>query len=152
MRILITILFLLLLNYIFSSNFLSKTKGDIIADKAIEQLGMPFVIGGGDYNGPTRGGFDCCGLTLYAIYQATGKEIIHNVVMQYKRCPKFVPISEAKRGDLIFYGAEPAGVNHVTIYIGDGRIIHAPRENKPIVTKKLDPTQLLEERACRYWE
>ncbi len=39
---------------------------------AATQLGKPYVWGGGDFNGPTGGGFDCSGLVLYAAYQASG--------------------------------------------------------------------------------
>ena len=48
--------------------------GDFIK-AAASQLGKPYVWGGGDFNGPTGGGFDCSGLVLYAAYQASGGRI-----------------------------------------------------------------------------
>ena len=42
---------------------------------AASQLGKPYVWGGGNFNGPTGGGFDCSGLVLYAAYQASGGRI-----------------------------------------------------------------------------
>ena len=35
------------------------------------------------------------------------------------------------RGDLLFY-ADDGLVHHVTMYIGDGAIIHAPRTGQPV--------------------
>lgn len=34
-------------------------------------------------------------------------------------------------GDLVFYGA--GGINHVALYIGDGKVVHALNSNKGIV-------------------
>ena len=48
--------------------------GDFIK-AAASQLGKPYVWGGGNFNGPTGGGFDCSGLVLYAAYQASGGRI-----------------------------------------------------------------------------
>ena len=48
--------------------------GALIA-AAASQIGKPYVWGGGDFNGPTGGGFDCSGLVLYAAYQASGGRI-----------------------------------------------------------------------------
>ena len=48
--------------------------GALIA-AAASQLGKPYVWGGGNFNGPTGGGFDCSGLVLYAAYQASGGRI-----------------------------------------------------------------------------
>jgi hypothetical protein len=45
--------------------------GDLIT-AAASQVGKPYVWGGGNFNGPTGGGFDCSGLVLYAAYQASG--------------------------------------------------------------------------------
>ena len=42
---------------------------------AASRLGKPYVWGGGDFYGPTGGGFDCSGLVLYAAYQASGGRI-----------------------------------------------------------------------------
>ena len=52
----------------------TPSMGQAIADAALQEMGrgLRYVSGGGEANGPTRGGFDGTGLVLYAIYQATG--------------------------------------------------------------------------------
>ena len=40
-------------------------------------------------------------------------------------------ISQMETGDLVFYGA--GGINHVALYIGDGKVVHALNSNKGIV-------------------
>ena len=37
-----------------------------------------------------------------------------------------MPLAQLKPGDLLFYGTSPATIHHVTIYIGNGQMIHAP--------------------------
>jgi cell wall-associated NlpC family hydrolase len=102
--------------------------GDFIK-AAASQLGKPYVWGGGDFNGPTGGGFDCSGLVLYAAYQASGGRIrlphysgdqIHSGVG--------IPFGMKTPGDLIFFSYPGAdGPHHVAIYVGGDRILHAPR-------------------------
>lgn len=102
--------------------------GDFIK-AAASQLGKPYVWGGGNFEGPTGGGFDCSGLVLYAAYQASGGRI---------RLPHYsgdqihagigVSFGEKRPGDLIFFSYPGAGgPHHVAIYIGGDRILHAPR-------------------------
>lgn len=44
-----------------------------------------------------------------------------------------IPVNEAEPGDLIFY-AENGYVYHVSMYIGDGQVVHALNSNAGIVT------------------
>jgi hypothetical protein len=41
--------------------------------KAMEEEGTPYVYGGGSCSGPTKGGYDCSGLVLYALCKVTGR-------------------------------------------------------------------------------
>ena len=50
----------------------------------------------------TKGGFDCSGLALYAIYQGTGKKLPHKASSQYSGCTNYQSYSNAKPGDLVF--------------------------------------------------
>jgi cell wall-associated NlpC family hydrolase len=43
-----------------------------------------------------------------------------------------VPVSAVRPGDMIFYQNPGAPIHHVAMYIGDGRIVHAPRTGKPV--------------------
>ena len=96
---------------------------------AASQLGKPYVWGGGDFNGPTGGGFDCSGLVLYAAYQASGGGIrLPHYSGDQIRLGLGVPFGMKMPGDLLFFTYPGAGVpHHVAIYVGGNRILHAPR-------------------------
>jgi peptidoglycan DL-endopeptidase RipB len=93
------------------------------------QMGVPYSWGGGLPNGPSAGvdsdagkiGFDCSGLTRYA-FAGVGVLIPKYSGDQYNTGRK-VPVSQAKRGDLIFWG--PGGSQHVAMYLGGGRMLEA---------------------------
>lgn len=108
---------------------------EAVIARAESALGTPYVWGGGDANGPTTGlnggsqaGFDCSGLVLYA-YAAAGISLPHYTGYQYQR-GTHVPASEAKRGDLLFWG--PGGSQHVAIYLGNGMMIEAPQSGQNV--------------------
>lgn len=88
---------------------------------ALEQKGKPYIWGGGNWYGPTGGGFDCSGLVLYAYYQASGGEIAmeHYTGIQVKD-PHFVTVTweDRRPGDVLFFGPKD-DPQHVSIYIGD---------------------------------
>ena len=92
----------------------------------------PYVWGGGDADGPTGGqvpGFDCSGLTLYAVAQQTGREVIlpHQTLSQLNDPRgKIIPLDQLQPGDLVFPAKGGADPGHVAIYIGDGNVVHAP--------------------------
>ena len=89
------------------------------AKKAIEyaraQLGKPYIWGA---EGPDA--FDCSGLTMQA-WKAGGVKMDHWTGSQYAQT-RPIPLTEVQPGDLIFYNQ----FQHVALYIGDGKIIHAP--------------------------
>jgi hypothetical protein len=98
-------------------------------DAALAQRGLPYVWGG---NGPAGGdeGFDCSGLTAFA-YAAAGLELPRTAHAQYHAGPHLRPGAPLLPGDLVFYGV-PERVHHVGIYVGDGRMAHAPRFGEPV--------------------
>ena len=93
------------------------------------QMGVPYSWGGGKPSGPTTGvdsgadtvGFDCSGLTQYS-YAGVGVLIPKYSGDQYDTGRK-VPVSQAKRGDLLFWG--PGGSQHVAMYLGGGKMLEA---------------------------
>lgn len=93
------------------------------------QMGVPYSWGGGALNGPSAGvdydagkiGYDCSGFTRYA-FAGVGVPIPKYSGDQYDSGRPIAP-SQAKRGDLIFYG--PGGSQHVTIYLGGGKMLEA---------------------------
>jgi len=71
--------------------------------------------------------FDCSGLTHYAWGQA-GVYLPRNSRAQAAATPR-VPAAAAQPGDLIFYYSP---ISHVGIYVGDGRLLHAPNSGSVV--------------------
>jgi len=82
-------------------------------------LGKPYIFGA---TGP--GGYDCSGLTQ-AAWKAAGVSIPRTATAQMQGL-KAVPASQAQPGDLVFFYGNSSYVNHVGLYIGNGKVIHAP--------------------------
>ena len=84
-----------------------------------------------------RTGFDCSGLTHYA-FKSANIYIPRTAAAQYKHT-KRVSLSKMQAGDLIFFHTRRtrARVNHVGIYLGNGKFIHAPRRGKRVSIAKL---------------
>lgn len=102
---------------------------EYVIRRAGSQMGVPYSWGGGSLTGPSEGvdydtgkiGFDCSGLTRYA-FAGVGVQIPKYSGDQYDSGRPIAP-SDAKRGDLIFYG--PGGSQHVAIYLGAGKMLEA---------------------------
>lgn len=100
-----------------------------VLEQAQTTLGQRYVFGGGGWDGPTRGGQDCSGLTTYA-YAAAGVRLPRTARAQWAALRSHaVSPSEAQPGDLIFeaWGRLGTEVSHVGIYLGDGKMIEASR-------------------------
>jgi hypothetical protein len=93
------------------------TKGYRAAAFACAQIGKRYVFG---TSGPSN--YDCSGLTLRA-WKQVGVYMPHNAAMQ-RRSMKYVSRAELQIGDLVFYYDD---LSHVAIYVGDGKVVHAPR-------------------------
>jgi murein DD-endopeptidase len=94
--------------------------GDTVAAIAASLVGTPYHFGGADTSG-----FDCSGLALY-VYARVGLEI-PRTARQQQRAAQPVPLAEIMPGDLVFFRIHARRVDHVGIYSGGGRFIHAPR-------------------------
>lgn len=101
--------------------------GDFIK-AAASQLGKPYVWGGGNFEGPTGGGFDCSGLVLYAAYEASvGRIRLPHYSGDQIHAGQGIAWPDKRPGDLIFFSYPGAGSpHHVAIYVGGDRILHAP--------------------------
>lgn len=97
----------------------SSASGQAIADYAHNFLGIPYVWGGNTVSG----GLDCSGLTRL-VYGEFGINLPRVSRDQATR-GTYVPISQAQPGDLLYFGQ--SRVTHVGIYIGNGKMIHAPQ-------------------------
>jgi cell wall-associated NlpC family hydrolase len=99
-----------------SANAVSGRAGTALK-YALKQIGDRYVFGAA---GMVT--WDCSGLTMRA-YQAAGVSLPHSSAAQ-SRLGKKVSFSALKPGDLLFYGRP---VSHVGIYLGGGKMVHAPR-------------------------
>jgi murein DD-endopeptidase len=97
-----------------------RVEGAAIARAAALMIGAPYHFGGAD-----AAGFDCSGLALY-VHETVGLAIPRTAAEQ-QRAARPVPLAELSPGDLVFFRIRSRHVNHVGIYAGDGRFIHAPR-------------------------
>ena len=89
---------------------------------ALKQIGDRYVFGS---SGMVT--WDCSGLTMRA-FQAAGVSLPHSSAAQ-SRLGKKVSLNALKPGDLLFYGRP---VSHVSIYLGGGKMVHAPRSGSRV--------------------
>lgn len=102
---------------------------EYVIRRGASQMGVPYSWGGGKPTGPTTGvdsgantvGFDCSGFTQFS-FAGVGVLIPKYSGDQYDTGRK-VPVSQAKRGDLLFWG--PGGSQHVAMYLGGGQMLEA---------------------------
>jgi len=100
--------------------------------KALAQLGVPYRWGGA---APDTG-FDCSGLVKYVFKTALGIEL-PRVSREQARGGQPVDRKELTPGDLVFFSRRGKVINHVGIYLGEGRFVHAPRTGRDVSISKL---------------
>jgi peptidoglycan DL-endopeptidase CwlO len=95
-------------------------RGGKIVKFAYAQLGKPYVWGSA---GPNS--FDCSGLVV-AAYRTVGITIYHQTdhMWSSESNIRHISRSQLEPGDIVFY--QRGDVHHVAIYIGSGKVIHAP--------------------------
>ncbi|GAA5104412.1 C40 family peptidase [Nocardia iowensis] len=105
------------------------TVGGEAVRAAEKELGTPYVWGGGALMGASLGGFDCSGLTRYAIAQATnGEVVLPRTTYEQIHSGVRVHPQDAQPGDLVFPrdSFSARGPEHVQLAAGGGRVIEAP--------------------------
>lgn len=138
--------------------------GPAIVEAATHYIGTPYSWGGGTTSGPTLGtytspsldgtktvGFDCSGLVLFAVYNATGITLPHSAEQQGQD-PHGAVVprdwGQMRPGDVVSFSEDgsgaPGSFGHVGIYIGDGKMIHAPRPGESV--------QVVQLRGSKYYE
>ncbi|MFJ5633212.1 NlpC/P60 family protein [Streptomyces goshikiensis] len=100
---------------------------------ATAQIGKPYVWGA---EGP--GSFDCSGLTSQAWAHA-GRSIPRTSQEQWERLPR-VPLDQLRPGDLVVYFPK---ATHVALYIGEGKVIQAPRPGTKVKVSPIAANPLL---------
>lgn len=104
--------------------------GEKAAALARTQVGKPYAWGG---TGPER--FDCSGLALY-VYRQLGIAL-PRVSSDQASTGVHVDRTELKPGDLVFFSLRSA-FDHVGIFLGNNRFVHAPRRQEPVRVDNLD--------------
>ncbi len=100
----------------------------------------PYVWGGGGAGGPTGGGFDCSGLTQYAIAQAShGRVILPRTTYEQIYSGVRVPIEDVRPGDLVFPAGSfsARGPEHVQLAAGNGMVIEAPHSGATVTMSRM---------------
>lgn len=100
----------------------------------------PYVWGGGGIGGPTGGGFDCSGLTQYAIAQAShGRVILPRTTYEQIYSGVRVPIEDVRPGDLVFPAGSfsARGPEHVQLAAGHGMVIEAPHSGATVTMSRM---------------
>ncbi|MEU3184634.1 NlpC/P60 family protein [Streptomyces sp. NPDC006923] len=100
----------------------SSERGRKAIQFATGQIGKPYVWGA---EGPSS--YDCSGLTSQA-WAAAGRGIPRTSQEQWRLLPH-IDIRDMRPGDLIIYHQD---ASHVGMYIGDGKIVHAPRPGRNV--------------------
>ena len=89
---------------------------------ALQFVGGTYVFGGVDPNN----GVDCSGFTRYVYQNGLGISLNRSSGSQAAQGTS-ISASQMQPGDLLFYGSGKS-INHVAMYIGDGKIVHASTE------------------------
>lgn len=94
---------------------------------ALKHVGLRYRWGGANL----AKGVDCSGLTSQ-IYKKFGISI-GRTSRDQARNGRTVPLDAIKAGDLLIYTDERGYINHVTMYLGDNRLINASSENTGVI-------------------
>jgi cell wall-associated NlpC family hydrolase len=103
-------------------------QAQIVIDRAMSQQGQPYVWAGGNAKGPTLGGFDCSGLMVYA-FAGAGVNVPHQTQSIWSAFqPAITDPTQVQPGDMVLFSSngQANGIHHVGLYLGDGRMVHAP--------------------------
>jgi cell wall-associated NlpC family hydrolase len=97
---------------------------------ALDAVGTPYRWGG---ESPASG-FDCSGLVRWA-YGRVGVDLPHNSYALYSEGRR-VSSSGMRPGDILFF----EGLGHVGLYLGRGRMVHAPQTGRNVEVVQLSTT------------
>jgi cell wall-associated NlpC family hydrolase len=105
----------------------APTRGERAVQVALKAVGVPYRWGG---ESPASG-FDCSGLVRWA-YGRVGIDLPHSSYALYGEGRR-VPTSRMEPGDVLFFD----GLGHVGLYLGRGRMVHAPQTGRHVEVVRL---------------
>lgn len=100
-----------------------------IIHTAQKYLGTPYRWGG-----ITPHGFDCSGLTSY-VFRQKGITLPRTAAAQYAALS---PVKNPQPGDLVFFRHKSGRIGHVGLYIGGGKMIHAPQTGERVRIESME--------------
>jgi cell wall-associated NlpC family hydrolase len=104
-----------------------RTLGERAARVALRAVGVPYRWGG---TSPSSG-FDCSGLVYWA-YGKLGVEVPHSSYA-LAEIGRRIGRRHLKPGDVLVF----SGYGHVGLYVGRGRMVHAPQSGRLVETVQL---------------
>lgn len=105
-----------------------------VIDRALTTLGTPYRWGGTN----PRQGFDCSGLVHYVFKPLDDLELPRTSRALSRLDAPSVKRADLEPGDLLFFRIHSRSVDHVAIYLGGDRFIHAPRRGAHVRIDHLD--------------
>ncbi len=97
-------------------------RADDVLMQAMGLIGTPYRYGG---TSPQRG-FDCSGFTSYVFRESVGLQLPRTANDQFVGAGTVIEKAELSAGDLVFFRQGRGRIDHVGIYVGEGRFIHSP--------------------------
>ncbi len=111
-----------------------------VVAEAHKHVGVPYLWGGTD---PAKG-LDCSGFTQL-IYKNLGIDLPRTSSQQATSGQAVASLAEARPGDLVFFdhSSSRAGIDHVGVYIGDGKMIAAPQAGEVVKVQDVGSPTLI---------
>lgn len=115
---------------------ITKSDNRDLLDEAASWIGVSYR-----YGGNTKSGIDCSGLVVQIYSRVYDKKLYRNSDEIRKKNCKKISKSKLKQGNLVFFatGKSKKKVNHVGIYLKDGKFIHASTSRGVIVSDLEEP-------------
>jgi cell wall-associated NlpC family hydrolase len=110
------------------SSTATASESAVVAE-AQKYIGVPYLWGGTD---PSKG-LDCSGFAQL-VYGNLGVDLPRTSSQQATAGRAVASIDDARPGDLVFfdYSSSRAGIDHVGIYVGNGKMIAAPQPGESV--------------------
>ena len=119
------------------------TRQQRIVRAARKYLGVPYKLGA-EYNLDGSYKFDCSSYTQRVFYDALRIKLPRTVLTQRRATTK-IATKNLRVGDLVYFDTDfSGGTNHIGIYLGNGRFIHAS-------TAYGGKVQITDAKRSRFW-
>jgi peptidoglycan endopeptidase LytF len=120
------------INFAGESKFVRQPIRDRLASAARQFLGIPYLWGGMS----KQKGVDCSGLmkVLFATFHVD----LPRTSNEQFQAGKSVAMDDLKSGDLLFFSSDGVTPNHVGLYIGGNRFVHAEKRAGHVIVTALD--------------